>query len=48
MTTKWHLALTAENPVVEGVRTGGNGSAITVADDLTADVVGCYVGEDRG
>ena len=28
--------------------TGGNVSDITVADDLTAEVVGCYVVEDKG
>jgi len=34
--------------VVEGLLTGGNVADITVADDLTADLVGCYVVEDRG
>jgi transposase len=34
--------------VVEGFLTGGNVSDITVADELTAEVVGCYVVEDRG
>lgn len=34
--------------MVEGLLTGGNVADITVADDLTADVVGCYVVEDRG
>jgi len=48
VTTKLHLAITAEHHVVEGLLTGGNISDITVADALTADVVGCYVGEDRG
>lgn len=48
MTTKLHLALTAEDHVVEGLLTGGNVSDITVADELTADVVGCYVVEDMG
>jgi transposase len=48
VTTKFHLAITAENPVVEGLLTGGHVSDITVADDLTADVVGCYVVEDMG
>jgi transposase len=42
------LAITAENHVVEGLLTGGNVSDITVADALTADVVGCYVVEDLG
>ena len=48
VTTKRHLALTAEAHVVEGMLTGGNVADITVADDLTADVVGCSVVEDRG
>jgi IS5 family transposase len=48
VTTKLHLASTAEDHVVEGLLTGGNVSDITVADDLTADVVGCYVVEDMG
>ncbi len=48
MTTKLPLALTAEDHVGEGLLTGGNVSDMTVADELTADVVGCYVVEDRG
>ena len=48
MTTKLHLAITAEDHVVEGLLTGGNVSDITVADERTADVVGCYVVEDMG
>jgi transposase len=48
VTTKLHLAITAEDHVVEGLLTGGNVSDITVADELTADVVGCYVVEDMG
>ena len=48
VTTKLHLAITADDHVVEGMLTGGNVSDITVADDLTADVVGCYVAEDMG
>ena len=48
MTTKLPLAITAEDHFVEGMLTGGNTSDITVADDLTADVVGWYVGEDMG
>jgi transposase len=48
VTTKLHLAITAEDHFVEGLLTGGNVSDITVADDLTADVVGCYVVEDMG
>jgi len=48
ITTKLHLAITAENHVVEGLLTGGNVADITVANDLTADVVGCHVAEDMG
>jgi transposase len=48
VTTKLHLALTAEEHVVEGMLTGGNVADITMADELTADVVGCYVVEDMG
>ena len=48
MTTRLHLAITAENHVVEGMLTGGNVADITVANDLTAEVVGCYVVEDMG
>jgi hypothetical protein len=42
------LAITAEHHFVEGLLTGGNVSDITVADTLTAAVVGCYVVEDMG
>lgn len=48
MTTRLHLAITAENHVVEGKLTGGNVSDISVANELTADVFGCYVVEDMG
>jgi transposase len=48
MTTKLHLALSAEGHLVEAMLTGGNTSDITVADDMMSDVVGCYVVEDRG
>ena len=48
ITTKFHLALTAEDHVVEGMLTGGNIPDITVAHELTADVVGCFVVEDKG
>ncbi len=34
--------------VVEGVLSGGNVADISIADALTADVVGCYVVEDMG
>ena len=48
VTTKLHLAITAEGHVVEGLLTGGNVADITVADELTADLVECYIVEDRG
>lgn len=48
MTTKLHLALTAEGHIVEGMLTGGNISDITVANEIMSDVFGCYVVEDRG
>jgi transposase len=50
VTTKLHLAITAEDHVVEGFLTGGHVSDITVADALTADVdvVGGYVVADMG
>ncbi len=48
MTTKLHLALTAEGHVVEGMLTGGQVADITIADELTAEVIGCYVVEDLG
>lgn len=48
MTTKLHLAITADGHIVEGFLTGGNVSDITVANQLTADVYDCYVAEDKG
>ena len=48
MTTKLHLAITAEEHVVEGFLTGGNVSDITKAGELTAEVFGCYIVEDMG
>ena len=48
MTTKLHLAITAEGHIVEGFLTGGNVSDITVANMLFQDVYGCYIAEDRG
>jgi transposase len=43
-----HIAITAEFHVIEGLLTGGNKADISVADELTAEVVGCYVIEDKG
>jgi hypothetical protein len=34
--------------VVEGFLSGGNRNDIAVAEELTAEVYGCYVVEDRG
>ena len=48
VTTKLHLAITPVCDIVEGQLTGGNIADITMADALTADVVGCYVIEDMG
>ena len=48
MTTKLHLALSAEGHIIEGMLTAGNVSDITVADDMMEDVSGCYVIEDMG
>lgn len=48
MTTKLHLALSAEEHIVEAMLTPGNTPDVTVADDMMADVTGCYVVEDRG
>ena len=48
MTTKLHLAITAEGHVVEGMLIGGQVHDITVADDLLEDVASCYVVEDMG
>lgn len=40
--------MTADGQVVEGFLSPGNVSDIAVADELYADVFGCYVVEDRG
>lgn len=48
MTTKLHAAITADYHVVEGRLTGGQVADLSVADDLTAAVVGCAVAEDLG
>jgi transposase len=48
LTTKLHLCITAEGHVIEGLLSGGNKADISFADELTADVVGCYVVEDKG
>ena len=48
VTTTLQLALTAEDPVVEGFLMGGNVSDLTKAGELTAEVFGCDRVEDRG
>ena len=48
MTTKLHLAITADGHIVEGMLTGGEAHDITVAEQLFADVFGCYALADRG
>jgi transposase len=48
VTTKLHLAITAEGHVIEGFLTGGNVSDVTVADSLFSDVFGCHVVLDMG
>lgn len=48
MTTKLHLALSAEGHLVEAMLTAGNTSDITVANEMMSDVFGCYVVEDMG
>jgi len=48
ITTKLHLAITADGHLVEGFLTGGNVHDVSVADALFKDVFGCYILEDRG
>lgn len=48
MTTKFHLAMTADGHIVEGFLSAGNVSDIAVADALYGDVYGCFVVEDKG
>jgi transposase len=48
VTTKLHLATTAEGHVVEAFLTPGNVADITVANELYDNVFECYVVADRG
>lgn len=48
LTTKLHIAITACGHLIEVILTGGNKADINVADELTAEVVGCWVIEDKG
>ena len=40
--------MTADGHIVEGFLAGGNVSDVTAADQLTTDVYGCYIPEDKG
>jgi transposase len=48
MNTKFHLAITADGNLIERFLTTGNVCDITVANELTKNVVGCDVLEDMG
>ncbi|MCC8483789.1 MAG: transposase [Rickettsia endosymbiont of Labidopullus appendiculatus] len=48
MSTKLHLAMTTSWHIIEGFLTGGNRNDIAVAEELTANIVGCDVIQDRG
>ena len=48
MTSKFHLTITADGHIVEGLLSGGDVADISEADNLTEDVYGCYVVEDKG
>ena len=48
MTTKLHLAITANGHLVEGFLTAGNVSDITVAKQLFDDVYCCHCALDMG
>ena len=48
LTTKLHLAISSDFHIIEGFLTGGNRADIGLADELKADVYGCFVVEDKG
>ena len=48
VTTTLPLAITADDHVIEGFLTGGNVSDMTKAGELTAEVFGCDIVQDRG
>ena len=48
MTTKFHLAITADGHLIEEFLTAGNVCDINLANELTKNVVGCDVLEDMG
>jgi len=43
-----HLAITSDFIVIEGFLSGGNRADISVANELTAEISGCYIIEDKG
>ena len=43
-----HLAITPDFRIIEGYLSGDNRADISCADDLTAQVSGCFVIEDKG
>ena len=47
MTTKFHLSMTDDGHIAEGLLSGDNVVDITEANDLTEDVYVCYVVEDK-
>jgi len=46
--TKLHLAITPDFRIVEEFLTGDNKAYISYADELLANVLGCYVIEAKG
>jgi transposase len=48
VTTKLHLAITAEGHVIEGFLSAGNTADISFADSLFSDVFGCHAVLDMG
>ena len=43
-----HIAITVDGHIIEAILTGGNKADISLANELTAEVVGCYVLGDKG
>ena len=48
MTTKLHLAVTADGHVIEGFLSAGNDHDIIHAEQLVNGIYGCYLLADRG
>lgn len=42
------MAISSDFHIIEGFLTGGNRADISLADELTANVYGCFVVEDKG